>query len=314
MKACLSIDVDALRFYGAIHGLKRVDPDRDPIYEIALPRFFELLSEVGAPGTVFFIAEDVARAERPLREGLRATHSELASHSHTHDYRLSARPGADIRRDLRRADEALRAVAPSGRITGFRAPGYNTRPDLLRAVAELGYRYDSSLLPAPAYFAARAGAIARYAVSGRPSASMVGDPRAFAGPLGPYRMQPEAPWRPDPSGPLVEIPMAVEPTSRLPLIGTSWVLFPPALRSWLLARALQRSHPFVFEMHAIDLIDGSDPGVPSELAAAQPDLARPAREKIDAFRGLFRTLARQRNVVTLEALAAEVPAQSRPAA
>jgi peptidoglycan/xylan/chitin deacetylase (PgdA/CDA1 family) len=302
VKSAITIDVDALRFYGAIHGLAPRDPDDDPIHRIALPRFFELLDEAGAAGTVFFVAEDAPRARAELEAGLSATASELASHSHAHDYRLGLRPRAEIEADLRRAHRVLSEVA--GRpVVGFRAPGYNTTPAMLETLVELGYVYDSSLLPSPAYFLARAAAIARYAVGRRPSASLVGDPRAFAGPLGPYRTTPRAPWRRVASGPLVELPMAVEPMSRCPIIGTSWVLFPRRLADALLERSLSSGHPFVFEMHAIDLLDRSDPGIPTELAAAQPDLRRPAKEKLAAFRRLFSTLRSRTEVRPLRAWA-----------
>lgn len=307
--SAISIDVDALRFYGAIHGLAgpRLDFDGagppDPIYAVALPRFFDLVREAEVPGTVFFIASDVGRAETELVRGLRETGSELASHSFSHDYRLTRRSRTDLRSDLAEADRALRAVAPEGRVFGFRAPGYNTSAALLEALVELGYRYDSSLLPSPTYFAARSAAIARYALLGRRSASLVGDLRAFWGPLGPYRTTPSAPWQPSRDGPLVELPMAVEPTTRVPLIGTSWVLFPRALREAMLERALRRNPSFLFEMHAIDLLDATDPGVPAALVEAQPDLKRPAKEKVRAFRSLFRTLAQRTRVQTMAEVA-----------
>lgn len=308
MLAAISLDVDALRFYGAIHGMSVLDPEPDPIYTVALPRFFELLSELGVPSTVFLIGMDVARARRTLVEGLRETHSELASHSFSHDYRLGTLSRAAIRADLEAAHLALSKVAPGGRVVGFRAPGYNTTPPMLETLVDLGYRYDSSLLPAPSYFAARAAAIARYAARGRPSASLVGDLRAFSGPRGPYRTTPARPWKPDPGGGLIELPMAVTPFARLPLIGTSWVLLPRLARQALLRFTLRAPEPFIFEMHAIDLLDGSDPGVPPSLARAQPDLRAPATEKIAAFRTLFSALRAERALLTLADLVDRLPA------
>lgn len=302
MQAALSIDVDALRFYGAIHGLDPIEPEADPIYETGLPRFFELLEDAGVPGTVFFIAEDVERAGPGLKRGLETTGSELASHSLTHDYHLSRRPKDQIRADLEAAKVRLEAVSGQP-VLGFRAPGYNTSAALLEVVAELGCVYDSSLLPSPIYWAARAAAIARYALSGRPSQSLVGDLRAFAGPRRPYRTRCEAPWRPNEHGPLLELPMAVDPLTRLPIIGTSWALLPEWMNRGMLERALRSRRPFVFEMHAIDLLDGSDPGIPPALAAVQPDLKRPAKEKIARFRTLFRRLAGECEVRTLADLA-----------
>ncbi len=306
MPASISIDVDALRFYGAIHGVDRDDPADDPIYRVALPRFFAMLEEAKVPATVFFIGEDIGRAPG-LGAMLHRTRSELASHSHRHDYRLGTKPDADIEADLAAAHGALSAVAKAagvGPVVGFRAPGYNTTPAMLRAALGLGYRYDSSLLPSPAYHLARAAAVAGYALRGRRSASMVGDRRAFAGPIWPYRTHPETPWRASLDGPLVELPIAVEPRTRLPLIGTSWVLLPPAIRQRWLGRALASATPFLFEMHAIDLIDATDPGVPPAIAAAQPDLRRRARDKIAALRSLFFTLADASEVLTLRELAA----------
>lgn len=305
MRSGISIDVDAMRFYGAIHGLPKAPGENDPIYRLALPRFFDLLDEVGVPSTVFFVAEDLPLAGESLRAGLAATGSELASHSFAHDYRLGVRPKEEIRDDLGRAHAALSEAAGTP-VVGFRAPGYNTTPAMLECLVELGYRYDSSLLPAPAYFGARAAAIARYQLLGRPSASLVGDLRAFWGPRGPYRTVPAAPWRKVADGPLVELPMGVVPGVRFPLIGTSWVMLPRRLRMSLLRLGLLRTKAFTFEMHAIDLLDGSDPGVPPEVASAQPDLAVPLRKKLDAFRELFRYLRDHSEVSTLASLAQQI--------
>ena len=96
--AAISIDVDSLHHYLAIHGLSAPAPDEDPIYTVAMPRFFALLEEVGVPATVFLIGRDVG----PHLEGLRVARRlgcEIASHSYSHDYRLFERSRAEIRRD-----------------------------------------------------------------------------------------------------------------------------------------------------------------------------------------------------------------------
>lgn len=296
--AAIGIDVDSLRFYRAIHGLPPGELEDDPIYRVAMPRFFELLDEARVPATLFLIGEDAARRPEAFA-GAAATGCEVASHSFAHDYRLTQRSPEAIAADLRQAHAALLPLAPNGRLEGFRAPGYNVTGALLREVAALGYRYDSSLLPAPAYYLARAGAIAAYGLLGRPSASLRGRFAHWIGPLAPYRVRPEAPERPDPEGELLELPMACEPLTRAPLIGTSWVLLPPVLRLRLLRSALDRLPFFNFELHAIDLLEASDPGVPRELAAAQRDLRIPFREKRTALGGLFSTLREAREVVTL---------------
>lgn len=301
-RAAITIDVDSLGCYGAIHGLSSAPLDEDPIYTIALPRFFTLLREAKIPATLFLIGADApahADAFAPVAE----TGCEIASHSFAHDYRLSKRTPAAIREDLERAHEALVPLSAEGRVVGFRAPGYNTSPALLDAVIARGYAYDSSLLPAPLYFAARAAAIGSYRLRGRRSSSLVGRASAFAGPNAPYRTSSAAPWRPD-SGSLLELPMTVDPLTRTPLFGTALTTFPRRVFRVMLDRALSRVPLFNFEMHAIDLLDANDEGVPEALAKAQADLRVPAHEKLTRLRDLFERLAADADVATLATHAA----------
>ena len=91
--AAISIDVDSIKHYRAIHGLPDQPIEDDPIYTIAMPRFWELLANAGVPATLFLIGADVgqhADAFAPVGE----TGSEVASHSWSHDYQLTARSAA----------------------------------------------------------------------------------------------------------------------------------------------------------------------------------------------------------------------------
>jgi hypothetical protein len=303
--AAITIDVDSLRFYRQIHGLDgsaEVEDD-DPIYHLAMPRFFELCARHRAPPTLFLVGRDAPRfAERFAGAG--ALGAEVASHSFDHDYRLSARASEDIAADLARADAALRPLNGGRPLAGFRAPGYNVTPALLAEVQRIGYRWDSSLLPSPAYFALRAAAIGAYALRRRPSRSLAGDLRQFLGPLSPYPFQNRAPWSPDPAGALLELPMACVPWARTPLIGTSWTVAPEALRSAMWA-AVDRALPtIVLELHAIDLLDRQDHPALGELAPAQRDLEVRAADKIAAFDRLFARLGDGRALSTLSEAAA----------
>lgn len=298
MRASITIDVDSLAFYHQIHGLSAPALADDPIYRVALPRFFELLDQACVPATLFLVAQDAAA--HPLAFApVGPLACEVASHSFRHDYRLSRAPAAEITADLRAADEALRPLNQGRPLVGFRAPGYNLSPAVLEAALALGYRYDSSLLPAPAYFAARAAAIGLYRLRGRSSRSLVGRVAQFMGPIEPYRMRPEAPWTPAAAGPLWELPMAVEPTTRTPLIGTALATFPAPLWDRLLQRALTRLSFLNFEMHAIDLLDASDHPALAALAPHQRDLQVPARTKLTRFAALFERLRDAGELCTL---------------
>lgn len=319
----ITLDVDPLRAYRAIHGLGQLDEvsqpqtqtrgrtrTPDPIYTVALPRFWSLIEEVGAPATLFVVGEDAARyadAFSPVHR----TGSEIASHSFVHDYRLSQRSQGAIDEDLERARIALLPLAGKDGVVGFRAPGYNVSETLLRCLISGGYLYDSSMLPAPAYFGLRAAAIGAYTITRQPTHSLVGHPRHFAGPLEPYRMTASRPWKPHPRGVLVEIPIACEPTSRLPIIGTSWTTFPAPIRDALLSRAQARLRHLNFEMHAIDLLDATDPGIPPDLVARQRDLRIPLSKKMAAFRSLFARLGKSARFQTLRDVAADLQGAQR---
>src|SRR5262249_59736926 len=104
--ASISIDLDGLSHYAALHGLppEVVSAEaRALVHQVAVPRFAELVEAVGGRGTLFVIGGEVDMAARPpLEDVLRRGH-ELASHSHGHDYAPSPAPAAEIEPDLPRA-------------------------------------------------------------------------------------------------------------------------------------------------------------------------------------------------------------------
>ncbi len=61
--------------------------------------------------------------------------------------------------------------------------------------------------------------------------------------------------------------------------------------------------PVNLELHAIDFLDRTDPGVEPELVARQPDLRVPTQKKLERLAKAIRMIADQRQVVRLEQLA-----------
>jgi peptidoglycan-N-acetylglucosamine deacetylase len=296
--ASISIDLDGLPHYAALHGLSPevVSAEaRRLVHRVAVPRFAELVEGAGGRGTLFVIGSEAdADARPPLEEVLRRGH-ELASHSFGHDYALSRAPAFDIDRDLARAQEvllSLGAVEPFG----FRAPGYTLSPALLRAVVARGHAYDASIFPAAPYWAAKALTLGWLRVRGRRSAAILDSPRVLLAPRLPYRPDPERPERRG-SAPLLELPMSVTPAARVPFIGTFVVLAPwPLVRA---AYARLRGEPFLsLELHAVDLL-GPEDGLPAELTRAQPDLGLSGATKLARLREVLEWLARDFRLVPL---------------
>jgi len=288
--ASVSVDLDGFACYAAIHGIDAEALDERALRavpEVASARLCELFAGMGIPATFFVIGSDLRHsfAAEAVAAAARAGH-EIASHSHDHDYALSRRDRAAIDGDLGRAEEAIRlacGVAPRG----FRAPGYTVSDVLLETVQKRGYLYDSSLLPSPLYYGAKAAALALYALRGRRSRSILGALAQVFGSRSPH-------WR---SG-LRELPIATLPLLRAPVIGTVIAAAPPRIGS-VLARAASASGHLNLELHGIDALDGSD-GAPATLVAAQPGLRIPASLKLRRLREVLAAVRDKAEFATLE--------------
>jgi hypothetical protein len=301
----VSIDLDGIDCYYRIHalgappsGLERV------IYERAIPRAVTLFEKRGMNATWFVVGRDaVVEANAAVLRELVARGDELGNHSHSHYYDLARRDAGEIGVELVACDAVLRKLAGAP-IRGFRAPGYDVSPAMLDTLARLNYHYDSSVFPAPGYYAAKAAVMALLAVTGRSSGAVMTNPRALIAPANPYRPSMAAPWRRG-QAPVVELPVAVTPWTRLPAIGTSLIVAPAMIRSRLV-RAMAGRAFFNFELHGIDFADAEKDGIPAELVARQPDLRVPIAEKLARLEQLLDQLAAGWRFQTLAEVAAAV--------
>ena len=309
-KLCaLSVDLDPLTAYYDIHGLGDPPPLlRGTILRKALPRFEELFAEAQVPATFFVVGRDFEEntdAQTVLRRLAEAGH-EVGNHTYSHPYDLSQLPEQVVAAEVQRAHQVLvDVVGVDHAPVGFRAPGYSLTAKLHRVVADQGYRYDSSMFPSPPYYLAKLAVMAGMALRGRRSGAVVADPRTLLCPADPYRPDPSRPWRRGQS-PLVELPVAVHPFSRVPAIGTFIAASPERLRRFFLDGMAGRPF-FNLELHGIDLADAIADRIPTELAGRQPDLRVPVDEKRRRFLISIGELKQQGyRFVTLRAAAAEV--------
>ncbi len=301
--SAVSIDVDGIDCYYRIHGLGTPPPAlADVIAQKALPRFLRLFASRDIKATFFFVARDVERdgLVRDLARALVADGHEIGNHSYSHPYHLARMPTGVMGAEIERAHHILSELAGAA-IVGFRAPGYDLSRPMLAHLLRLGYRYDSSLFPAPGYYTAKAAMMAALALMRRPSGAVLTDPRALVAPADPYRPRVDAPWRRGHAD-LVELPIAVTAGARLPAIGTSLLLAPAPVRRLLIAMMAPR-RLFNFEVHAIDLCDSEMDRIPAELVARQPDLRVPLALKEERLQRALDQIARSRDFSTLREVA-----------
>jgi peptidoglycan/xylan/chitin deacetylase (PgdA/CDA1 family) len=145
--------VDVEEWYHSCWVPEYVRPDlRPPLtgeLDRLLPEMLDLFAALGTRATFFVLGEVAARLPGRVREIAAAGH-EVACHGHLH-LRTDDRSVAAFRRDLALARDLLTATLGSP-VVGYRAPEWSLRHAAnprLRVVAELGFRYDSSLAPSP---------------------------------------------------------------------------------------------------------------------------------------------------------------------
>jgi peptidoglycan/xylan/chitin deacetylase (PgdA/CDA1 family) len=304
----VSVDLDPLRCYYEIHGLGPVPAQlADVVLRKALPRFAEVFERHRLPATLFVVGADVAERSavgRAELAKLAAAGHELGNHTQTHPYALARLDEHSIEAELAAAEQVIGELTVGARPpVGFRSPGYDLSPALLRVLERRGYRYDSSVFPSWPYYLAKAGVMGLMALAGRRSGSVIGDPRALAAPTEPYRPG-ATPWMRGDSS-LVELPITVTRGLRFPGIGT-WILTAPHKLRLLLLDQLRARRFFNFELHGLDLLDADADGIPAALVARQADLRVPLERKITAFSATLDRLSLDYDFVTLEDAAATV--------
>jgi peptidoglycan-N-acetylglucosamine deacetylase len=287
--AALSVDLDEVPNYFAIHGLGPLDstsggPRAHLGYDVALLRLASFADAHAIPLTLFAIGQDLARADNTLalRALARRGHA-VENHSLSHRYDFAR---ASKREILEEIDAGARAIfaATGERPRGFRAPGYTVNDRVFDALEELGVAWDSSVFPCPAYYGLKALALGWIRLRGRRSRSVLDTPWVIAAPTRPYR--PGKPWHRRGARALVELPIQVTPKLRVPFIGTT-IGLSGARAGELASRCL--GEPVInIELHLMDFLDRAD-GL-DDLAEHQPELRVPLADRLRALEAVVEIL------------------------
>ncbi|QLH78910.1 polysaccharide deacetylase family protein [Halosimplex rubrum] len=226
-QAALSVDFEFFTHLPAYRGARGVT-DRPAVGLGGVTSLLDAFADADASGTFFTVGE-MADDHPRVVERIAVEGHEVASHTHTHQH-LSELDSSERRDELARSKERLTAVAGEP-VTGFRAPSFDLGPDHFRTLADLGYEYDSSVVPCrsiPGWYGGEFDAE-------RPTPASAVDPTA-----------------PDD---FVEVPTAVMERLRLPLTGT-WIRFFGVTYTILGMRLLaRRGIAPVLYVHPWELVD-----------------------------------------------------------
>jgi peptidoglycan-N-acetylglucosamine deacetylase len=147
MTVSVTIDVDGeagLPGGGAGYA-QRLSSRSERLYGLrrGLPRIVDALAEFELRAT-FYLPGAVAQAHPDELRGLLDAGHEVGHHGHTHRRPDELTP-AEQRAELVDGLAALAALT-GAQVRGYRAPGWELTPATLRALTELGFTHDSSLM------------------------------------------------------------------------------------------------------------------------------------------------------------------------
>ena len=244
------VDIDNLWVIEREFGLLGSLGDPALIFERALPRAVSLFKERGVQATFFIVGRDfeLTRATRDFLSAALAQGHEVANHSMTHPVNWAMLSVEEKRAEVSLCHELV-ANELGISLHGFRGPGYFVDRVIIEALADLNYRYDSSILP-------RIGPVlmflyARFMTRGKFDRSKsFGKISNIFHPCSLSRI---------PGSALVEIPLSVQPITGLPYHTTFVYQFGPSFErmSEMLVRLLPPKY-IIHLFHAIDFLDPNE--------------------------------------------------------
>lgn len=279
----LTCDVDNLWIYEAEYGRKGRSRFYGHIYETALPQFCELVEQVNGRATFFIVGQDLELpACRAFCEFASKRGHRLANHSHTHAPCFGKMSVAEKKMEIQRADAAIRAVVNQP-IVGFRGPGYWLDQDVVDILIQLGYLYDSSVLPGLG-----TGLMTLYSfASGQRSRGKAYGIHAAAS-----RKVTKLRERQEPDRYVLEIPIATATPLRLPVHSTILFMLGKRGDSYferVAGRILAGGSPSAYLFHAIDLADLPDA---SPLRGVVKALDLPLSDRVRTISRVLERLSR----------------------
>lgn len=259
MNINIHVDCDPLWVYASEYG---ASPDYEDasIYERSLPELLEMLEKRNLRATFFVIGRDLElRTCRAFCRLVLDRGHQIGNHSYSHLPDVHKLTHAERRLEILNCHNAVQQSL-GYKCTGLRMPGYYFDDNIAEILGELGYAYDSSVLPGLGIYMMglfyglfnRAGKNKRFGrnwylfASHSPYRVNVGDAGEFI-------------W---------EAPIFICPLLLLPVHSTfvfQWGLL--YLRLALqLARARRQRH-LVYLFHAVDLLPGDRAGQLAETVA-----------------------------------------------
>ena len=142
----LSLDLDNKWSYLKTHGDDGWS-EFPSYFDLVIPRFLEILDKRKVKMTVFVVGQDAAlEKNRDSLASIANDGHEIANHSFHHEPWLHLYDHAQLVKEFETSEQAIRK-ATGQQTVGFRGPGFSISDDVIKLLAERGYRYDATVFP-----------------------------------------------------------------------------------------------------------------------------------------------------------------------
>lgn len=309
--ASVSIDVDSLSSIYKGNGLTRKGGYTFIELRTGLETISRFFGEYGIQTTLFMVGKDfVPDSNHASIKAIAAGKHELANHtmSHPQGFRwMSSSQKEEEVTGMNDICEAVTGVKP----VGFRSPGWNMDDSGLPVLKKLGYQYDSSVFPTflmPVMKAAHWVSMFRQP---RPDRTTMGMWRYMFAPRAPYVTSASS-LAVKGQGGLIEFPVSVSPSLRIPFFATLLLLLGNDAYKLLYERIHSVGLPIHFQMHLSDFVDYSLPELENQMpsrnrgAYIPQALTTSLEKKLNTFRRMIELIARDYSFITLKDWAPQV--------
>lgn len=242
----LHVDCDNLWSYEEEYGIP-TSGHQELIYEQALPKFLEICEETAAKMTFFIIGSDLKKpaCRRFCNMAIAAGHR-IANHTHTHPARFSSMSYAEKRFEIEQCDKYI-SDALGIKAIGFRAPGYYFDKSILEILQELGYAYDTSVLPGFSHYLMH---FRQYLVGANKTGKSFGRGHYICASRSLRRLDCN-----QSAQPFFEVPIATLPFFRMPVHTTFVYMFGYHYLDFAFSLMRRNKGHHVYLFHAADLLD-----------------------------------------------------------
>jgi len=307
LKGSITIDIDTLSTHLKGQGLKRGEYDFLDFRE-GIDNFLRLLAEFDIKATFFVVGKDLLYSQNraTLLKIINSGH-EVANHSmnHIQGFRFLSKEKKE--KEIAEAEKIIFDITGKKTI-GFRTPGWNISDDAIDILESREYLYDSSIFPS---FLNPLLKIMHYTAMNKREKrdrTTLGKLRYSLAPDLPYMTSSSSFLKKDKEG-LLELPVSVTPTIRIPFFATFLLKTGEGLFRKSYRAIKDKKRPIIYEFHLFDFVNFDKkefadqiPSKGDKGAYIPQSIHTPFEKKWDLFRRAIEIMAKDYKFETMEKL------------